>query len=92
MSKRIVTLAGATALLVACGTPTGPTGPTTQELAPSFSVEAAAQPAPVPGEPRCHGLVTSRVARRAGGIGRLAREEFSVRDIQAEIAATCAAP
>jgi hypothetical protein len=97
MSKRALTLAAVTTLLAACSG-SGPTGPTTRDLAPSFARMAPG----VPRTPNCRGQTIAFAAQVgkidpefAGvhGIGGLARfVELSVQELHAAVELFCAGP
>jgi hypothetical protein len=62
-SKRIIVLAAVSILAAACsGSPTGPTGPTTRDLAPSLNAGG------VPNDrANCHGPNVAAIAQRSEG-------------------------
>jgi hypothetical protein len=89
MLKRTGTVAAAITLLAACSG-SGPTGPTTRDLAPSFQLGT-------PGEPNCRGQTARAVAQGeveglpGQGVGGVAREAgVSVPFLQAAIVVFCA--
>jgi hypothetical protein len=62
MLTRTITLTAVSVFAAACsGSPAGPTGPTTRDLAPSFNAGGVPNPA------SCHGQVVSEVARASEG-------------------------
>lgn len=94
MLKGTITLAAVIALLAACSD-SGPTGPTTRDLAPSLTVTEPG----TPGDPNCRGqsmAFLAQLGKNQGvegvrGIGGLARAiDLTVPEIRALVDAFCA--